>query len=148
MDEKIKGLNENSFLALVVGITILLMLVTKTFLPGTILMELSSMPNVAGICLIALLLNYYLGSRKKSNILVNAILGGIIFGMLPVAGGVTIGLGALKLALVGGVEYALLGWLFTSMTDRIECTINTRLAPIPTAFVLFLACQGLSNLLL
>ncbi len=148
MDEKIKGLNENSFLALVVGVTVLLMFTAKTFLPGAILIELSSIPNLAGICLIALLLNYYLGSREKGNILVNAVLGGIILGILPVAGGVTIGYEALKLALVGGVEYALLGWLFASMVDRMECTINARLAPVPTAFVLFLACQGLGNILL
>lgn len=142
-----KKLNENSFLALVVGLTILLMFISKTFLPGAMLLQLS-MPNIAGICLIALLLNHYLGSKETGNILLNALLGGIILGIIPVAGGVTIGMGALKLAIVGGVEYAVLSWLFSSMINRMESTISTKLAPVPTAFVLFLACQGLANILL
>ncbi len=142
-----KKLNENSFLALVVGLTILLMFISKTFLPGAMLLQLS-MPNIAGICLIALLLNHYLGSKETGNILLNALLGGIILGIIPVAGGVTIGMGALKLAIVGGVEYAVLSWLFGSMINRMESTISTKLAPVPTAFVLFLACQGLANILL
>lgn len=141
------NVNETILLTLVVGITLLIQVLQKTFLPAVILMEFS-VPNMAGLCLIALVLNAYLGGERSRGIAVNLCFGEVIFGLLPLLAGVTQGKDVFLLAIVGGVEYALISGVFATMTDRMENTVKSRLAPICSAFVLFLACQGFANMLL
>lgn len=141
------NVNETILLTLVVGITLLIQVLQKTFLPAVILMEFS-VPNMAGLCLIALVLNAYLGGERSRGIAVNLCFGEVIFGLLPLLAGVTQGKDVFLLAIVGGVEYALISGVFATMTDRMENTVKSRLAPICSAFVLFLACQGFANIFL
>lgn len=141
------NVNETILLTLVVGITLLIQVLQRTFLPAVILMEFS-VPNMAGLCLIALVLNAYLGGERSRGIAVNLCFGEVIFGLLPLLAGVTQGKDVFLLALVGGVEYALISGVFATMTDRMENTVKSRLAPICSAFVLFLACQGFANIFL
>ncbi|MCI7595157.1 MAG: hypothetical protein PUI41_02845 [Lachnospiraceae bacterium] len=141
------NVNETILLTLVVGITLLIQVLQRTFLPAVILMEFS-VPNMAGLCLIALVLNAYLGGERSRGIAVNLCFGEVIFGLLPLLAGVTQGKDVFLLAIVGGVEYALISGVFATMTDRMENTVKSRLAPICSAFVLFLACQGFANMLL
>ncbi|MCI6812491.1 MAG: hypothetical protein SOX11_05490 [Lachnospiraceae bacterium] len=141
------NVNETILLTLVVGITLLIQVLQRTFLPAVILMEFS-VPNMAGLCLIALVLNAYLGGERSRGIAVNLCFGEVIFGLLPLLAGVTQGKDVFLLAIVGGVEYALISGVFATMTDRMENTVKSRLAPICSAFVLFLACQGFANIFL
>ncbi len=141
------NVNETILLTLVVGITLLIQVLQRTFLPAVILMEFS-VPNMAGLCLIALVLNAYLGGERSRGIAVNLCFGEVIFGLLPLLAGVTQGKEVFLLAIVGGVEYALISGVFATMTDRMENTVKSRLAPICSAFVLFLACQGFANIFL
>ena len=141
------NVNETILLTLVVGITLLIQVLQRTFLPAVILMEFS-VPNMAGLCLIALVLNAYLGGERSGGIAVNLCFGEVIFGLLPLLAGVTQGKDVFLLAIVGGVEYALISGVFATMTDRMENTVKSRLAPICSAFVLFLACQGFANIFL
>lgn len=141
------NVNETILLTLVVEITLLIQVLQRTFLPAVILMEFS-VPNMAGLCLIALVLNAYLGGERSRGIAVNLCFGEVIFGLLPLLAGVTQGKDVFLLAIVGGVEYALISGVFATMTDRMENTVKSRLAPICSAFVLFLACQGFANMLL
>lgn len=141
------NVNETILLTLVVGITLLIQVLQRTFLPAVILMEFS-VPNMAGFCLIALVLNAYLGGERSRGIAVNLCFGEVIFGLLPLLAGVTQGKDVFLLAIVGGVEYALISGVFATMTDRMENTVKSRLAPICSAFVLFLACQGFANIFL
>ena len=141
------NVNETILLTLVVGITLLIQVLQKTFMPAVILMEFS-VPNMAGLCLIALVLNAYLGGERSRGIAVNLCFGEVIYGLLPLLAGVTQGKDVFLLAIVGGVEYALISGVFATMTDRMENTVKSRLAPICSAFVLFLACQGFANMLL
>ena len=141
------NVNETILLTLVVGITLLIQVLQKTFLPAVILMEFS-IPNMAGLCLIALVLNAYLGGERSRGIAVNLCFGEVIFGLLPLLAGVTQGKDVFLLAIVGGVEYALISGVYATMTDRMENTVKSRLAPICSAFVLFLACQGFANIFL
>ena len=140
-------INETTMLALVIGITLIIMVGLRIFLPAAILIQLD-IPNIAGLSLLSLLLTHYLGEKKNSNILLNLVFAAIIFGCLPWFAALTTVKEALWMAGVGGVEYALLSWMFASMTDRMECTVKSRLAPICSAFVLFLAFQGFGNILL
>lgn len=64
------NVNETILLTLVVGITLLIQVLQRTFLPAVILMEFS-VPNMAGLCLIALVLNAYLGGERSRGIAVN-----------------------------------------------------------------------------
>ena len=141
------NVNETILLTLVVGITLLIQVLQRTFLPAVILMEFS-VPNMAGLCLIALVLNAYLGGERSRGIAVNLCFGEVIFGLLPLLAGVTQGKDVFLLAIVGGVEYALISGVYATMTDRMENTVKSRLAPICSAFVLFLACQGFANIFL
>lgn len=52
----------------------------------------------------------------------------------------------MMLALVMGVT--LISGMFASMTDRMECTVKSGLAPLGSAFVLFMAFQEFGNILL
>ena len=141
------GINETMMLALVMGITLGILVLLRVFLPAAILIELN-IPNLAGLSLLSLLLTHYLGEKKGSNILLNFVFAAVIFGCLPWIAGLASLKDALWLAGVGGIEYALISWMFASMTDRMECTIKSRLAPICSAFVLFMAFQGFANILL
>lgn len=141
------NVNETIMLTLVVGIALLIEVVQRTFLPAVTLMEFS-IPNMAGLCLAALVLNHYLGGKRNQSMALNLCFGQVIFGVLPLLAGITRGKDVFQLAVIGGVEYALLSGVFAAMTDRMENTIKSRLASGLGAFILFLACQGFANILL
>ncbi|MBQ9989597.1 MAG: hypothetical protein IJP31_01440 [Lachnospiraceae bacterium] len=140
-------INETMMLALVMGITLIIMVLLKTFLAAAILIRLN-IPNLAGLSLLSLLLTHYLGEKKSSHPVMNLVFAALIFGCLPWLAGLASVKEALWLAGVGGVEYTLISGMFASMTDRMECTIRSRLAPVCSAFVLFMAFQGFGNILL
>lgn len=140
-------INETMMLALVVGITLICMVLIKSFLPAAGLPKFN-IPNLAGISLLSLLLTYYLGEGKMSNLFLNLCFAALIFGLLPWIAGLTSVKEALWLAGIGGVEYTLLSGMFSSMMNRMECTARTRFTPLCTAFVLYLAFQGFTNILL
>ena len=133
-------------LALVVGIALIIMVALRVFLPTADLMKLN-IPNVAGLSLLSLLLTHYLGEKEKKNFLLDLIFGALIFGCLPWLAGFAEA-GSLWLAAVGGIEYALISRIFGSMTERMECTNKAKLAPVCSAFVLFMAFQAFANILI
>lgn len=140
-------INETMMLALVIGITLMIMVGLRIFLPAAILIQLN-IPNIAGLSLFSLLLTYYLGTWEKANPLLNLAFGAIIFACLPWLAAMTTLNEALWMGAVGGMEYMLISLMFASMIERMECTIKSKLAPICSAFILFLAFQGFGNILL
>ena len=119
--ERNRSLLLNVILAAVVGLACLCVLLWRTFAPATVLPELN-VPVVTALSLAALVVERYLapGARRA---------------WVP-------------LILLGGAVFAVTAMLYTSMADRLSSGPVCRAAPVLSAFLLFLAGQCLTGLLL
>ena len=130
----------NTLLAAVLGAALLVCVLVRTFAPRMILPELD-IPNMTLISLAALLLDHYLAPGAKRCYLCIPVFSAITFGLLPFAA-CFVGAGeALKLAVLGAVVFTAITWLFTSMMDRLSSGPAAKLAPVMSAFGLYLAVQ-------
>ena len=137
----------NTVLAGVMGIALLAAMVTKTFLPWLCLPTVN-IPLVAAVSLVALLVESYLAPGARRNWIAILILSAVSFGILPLAGGYVAAAKCGKLALVGGVVFTALTWMFTFASERMTSGKIGKLAPVMTAGCLFLATQCFANILL
>ena len=65
----------------------------------------------------------------------------LTFALLPMAAGIIAPANALMLGIKGAVVFTVTTWLFTSMADRISTGPQAKLAPVMSAFGLYLASQ-------
>lgn len=128
----------NTLLAVVLGIGLLVGMIWRTCMPNVVLPALDVIA-IVGITLIALVLEYYLVGKVERSWVPQIVLAAVTFGGLGMAAGVD-GVGV-STYLVGAVVFAVLTFVFDSMVSRLEVTTNKKCAVIPTAFVLYLACQ-------
>ena len=128
----------NTLLAVVLGAGLLVGMVWRAFMPYVVLPKLDVIA-VAGITLIALTIEYYMAGVQKRVWLPQIILATITFGGLALAAGLPYA--GVKSFLVGAVVFAIVTFLFDSMVQRLEVNTDKKYAVIPTAFVLYLACQ-------
>ena len=136
-----KNYTLNILLATVVGLASLAALLCRVFLPAAIL-TVVSLPAVAALVLIALVLECYLTKPiPQRDWGVTGLLGALTFGLLPFGAGLTAGGEAVRLAVVGGAAFLVLTFLFTTLRERLASGRAGRLAPLVTGGVLFLACQ-------
>jgi hypothetical protein len=70
------------------------------------------------------------------------------FAVLPYAAGFVALAQVWKVALVGGVLFTLLTWLYDSIMDRITTCPKAVLAPVISAFGLYLALQAFAGIIL
>lgn len=138
----------NLLLAAVVGLASLAALLCRVFMPAAILPAVS-LPAVAALVLLALVLECYLSKGvPRRNWGVTGLLGGLTFGFLPWAAGLTSSSEAVRLAAVGGAVFLILTFLFTTLRERFSSGNGGALAPLVTGGVLFLACQGCIGMIL
>ena len=130
----------STFLAAVVGIALLACVIVRAFFPAVILPK-ANIPNLLLLRVIALVLDHYLAPGAKRCYICIPVFAALTFGLLPYAAAMAAPMEALKLALVGGVTFTVTTWLFTSMADRISTGPEAKLAPIMSAFGLYLASQ-------
>ena len=128
----------NILLAAVVMVGLLTGMVWKTFVPNVVLPQLDVIA-VVGLILIALVLDYYIIGKTKRSFVLQMVLAGITFSGLAVAAGLAVSV--VKLFLCGAFAFGALTFVFDSMVRRLEVTTDKKGAVIPTAFVLYLACQ-------
>ena len=128
----------NTLLAVVLGIGLLAGMVWRTFMPYVVLPKLD-VNAMVGITLITLLLEYYVAGEQKRNWVLQIVLAAIAFGGLALVAGLPYA--GVKTFFVGGVVFCVVTFLFDSMVKRLEVTTDKKCAIIPTAFVLYLACQ-------
>ena len=128
----------NTLLAVVLGVGLLVGIVWRTFMPYVVLPELD-VNAMVGISLIALLLEYYISGEQNRNWEIQIALGAITFGGLALAAGLPYA--GIKTFVLGAIVFAFITFLFDSMVQRLEVTTDKKCAVIPTAFVLYLACQ-------
>ena len=128
----------NTLLAVVLGIGLLVGMIWRTCMPNVVLPALDVIA-IVGITLIALVLEYYLVGKVERRWALQIVLAAVTFGGLGMVAGVD-GVGV-STYLVGAAVFAVLTFVFDSMVSRLEVTTNKKCAIIPTAFVLYLACQ-------
>ena len=127
----------NVLLAVVLGAGLLVGILWSAFQPNVVLADLE-LTSIAALVLIALLIEYFWIGTQKRVWAVMIILAAITFAVLPLAAGYA-GAG-LGLTLCGTAVFAALTWIFDSVAERMEVT-SGKGAMVPTAFVLYLACQ-------
>ena len=137
----------NTVLAAVLGIAMLVCILIRTFAPRVILPELD-IPNLVLISMVALVLDHYLDPVADRSFYCIALFAAVTFGLLPYAACFVSGAEAAKLALISGVVFPLLTWLFDSIQDRMSTGDGTKAAPALCAFGLYLAAQGLMGMIL
>ena len=137
----------NTLLAVVLGIALLAAAVTRTFLPWLCLPPLN-IPMVAGISLIALLLDSWMAPGAERCWICVPALSAVTFGLLPAVSGYVPTGQALLLAVVGGVVFTALTWMFTFASDRVISGRGGKVALLTTALCLFLACQCFAGMIL
>ena len=137
----------NMLLAAVLGVVLLIAVFIRTFVPWLVLPPLN-IPMIAGISLIALLLEAYLAPGSRRCWICVPVLGGITFGLLPLAAG-SASLGeAAVLALVGCAVFSAMAWIFAFANARMTSGGAGKAAPVVTALCLFLACQVFAGMIL
>ena len=128
----------NTLLPVVLGIGLLVGMVWRTCMPFVVLPKLDVIAMV-GITLISLVVEYYMVGKVKRSWVPQILLASVTFGGLGMVAGVS-GVGV-NTFLVGAVAFAVLTFVFDSVVARLEVTTDKKCAVIPTAFVLYLACQ-------
>ena len=135
----------NGLLAVVLGAGLLVGIVWRTVLPNVVLADLD-IPSVAALVLMALLIEYLWKGTQKRGWAVQIILAAVTFAVLPFAAGYA-GAG-IKLTICGTAVFAVLTWIFDSVAERMSVTTDCKCTMIPTAFVMYLACQCLMGMII
>ncbi len=133
-------------LAIVTGTALLALLVTNAFLPHIILPRPTA-GNIILLCLIALTLDYYIAHDRRHDFRFIPIYGALIFGLFPMAAFVAAPIESLRLALMGAVILTVLTYIFDTITERLSSSPAVKLAPLLSAFGLYLAAQCLIGII-
>ena len=137
----------NIALAVLLTVALLAELLLRYFAPAVVLPELN-IPNMVALSLAALLLEFYMAPKGSDCYVCVVIFSALSFGLLPYAAGYVAPAQVWKVALVGGVLFTLLTWLYDSIMDRITTGPKAVLAPVISAFGLYLAFQAFAGIIL
>lgn len=135
----------NALLAATLGAGLLVGMIWRTFQPNVVLADLD-IPAMAAIVLIALLIEYFVTGLQKRAWVLQIILAAVTFAVLPWAADIPYA--GIKVAICGAVVFAVLTWIFDSVAQRLDVTTECKGAMVPTAFVLYLACQCFMGMIL
>jgi hypothetical protein len=137
----------NLILPVVLGIFLLVCVLIRTFNPMAVLPKLD-IPMVVALSLAALLVVHYLFTEHNGCDVIVLILAALTFGLLPYVSGFATVMGALKLALVGGIAFFVTAWLFGEMMERLSSGPVAKAAPVLSALGLYLAAQCFAGMIL
>ena len=133
-----KSMTLNVLLAVVLGAGLLVGIIWKAVMPNVVLSDLD-IPAMAAIVLIALVIEYLLKGTQKRAWAVQIVLAAVTFAVLPWAADLPTA--GLAVTACGTAVFAVLTWMFDAVAQRMDVTADCKYAMIPTAFVLYLACQ-------
>lgn len=134
-------------LAVVMAVAMVAVVLFRTFAPAVILPAVN-IPNMAGLCLVVLLIEHYLAPNSRRCYICVGIFSLLTFGLLPYAAGYIACEQVWKVAVIGCVLFTLLTWIFDSVMDRLSTGPKAKLAPLISAFGLYLAFQIFAGILL
>lgn len=135
----------NTILTAVLTAVLAAMVVLRTVSPQLILMQFDIV-SITGISLAALVLDHYLAPNAKRCYVCIPVFAALSFGILPFAAGVVAVKYLLGLALTGAVVFTVCTFVFTSIQDRLSSGPAAKLAPIMSAFGIWLAVQAFAGI--
>ena len=135
----------NTVLTAVLTAVLAAMVVLRTFAPQIIL-PVFDIPTLTAISLAALVLDHYLAKGAKRCYVCIPVFAALSFGILPFAAGMVAVKYLLGLALTGAVGFTLCTFVFTSIQDRLSSGPAAKLAPIMSAFGIWLAVQAFAGI--
>ena len=135
----------NTVLTAVLAAVLAAMVVLRAFCPQLILMQFDIV-TITGICLVALVLDHYLAPNAKRCYICIPLFAALSFGLLPFAAGMVAVKNILGLALTGAAIFTLCTFVFTSVQDRLSTGPAAKLAPIMSAFGIWLAVQAFAGI--
>ena len=135
----------NTVLTAVLTAVLAAMVVLRTVSPQLILMQFDIV-SITGISLAALVLDHYLAPNAKRCYVCIPVFAALSFGILPFAAGVVAVKYLLGLALTGAVVFTVCTFVFTSIQDRLSSGPAAKLAPIMSAFGIWLAVQAFAGI--
>ena len=136
-------------LSVVVGLACLGLMLAGTLAPMAILPKLDPTMMLA-LSVTALAVDAYWSPERKLSwpaLAANTVLGGAAFALLPWCAGVAGDVPVWVLGLAGAAVFGIACLLYTAALERIATGPRAPLAPVGTAFMLYLAGQCLSGLL-
>ena len=128
----------NVLLAVILGAGLLVGMVWRAFQPNVVLADLE-LPAIAALVLIALVIEYLFKGTQKRAWVPQLVLAAVTFAVLPWAADLPYT--SFMTVVCGTAVFAALTWLFDFAVDRLEVTTNCKFTVIPTAFIIYLACQ-------
>ena len=135
----------NTVLTAVLTAVLAAMVALRTFAPQIIL-PVFDIPTLTAISLAALVLDHYLAKGAKRCWICIPLFAALSFGLLPFAAGMVAVKYLLGLALTGAVVFTLCTFVFTSIQDRLSSGPAAKLAPIMSAFGIWLAVQAFAGI--
>ena len=135
----------NTVLTVVLTAVLAVMVVLRTVSPQLILMQFDIV-SITGISLAALVLDHYLAKGAKRCWICIPLFAALSFGLLPFAAGMVAVKYLLGLALTGAVIFTVCTFVFTSIQDRLSSGPAAKLAPIMSAFGIWLAVQAFAGI--
>ena len=135
----------NTVLIAVLTAVLAVMVVLRTVCPQLILMQFDIV-SISGISLAALVLDHYLAPNAKRCYVCIPLFAALSFGILPFAAGMVAVKYLLGLALTGAVVFTVCTFVFTSIQDRLSSGPAAKLAPIMSAFGIWLAVQAFAGI--
>ena len=137
----------NTFLAIVLGIYLLIAVIVRAFCPQ-IIMPKADIPGIVLISLIALVLDHYLVPDAKRCYICIPVLSAVAFGLLPYAAAFVAPMEALKLAVSGCVVFTVTTWLFTTIQERLSSGPAAKASAFFSAVSLYMASQCFMGMIL
>jgi len=144
---KDKTFRLNSILTIVLGIVLFVGVLVRVFAPIVMLPNLD-IPNMVLISLLALLVDHYLSKEHNRNYVWILVLSVLAFGLLPWAAGFVSGTEILKTAVVGGVVFTAVAWMFSSVQDRIQSGKSSKVTLLVCAIGIYFAAQCFAGMIL
>ncbi len=137
----------NTLLTGALFVILTIAMVIRVMQPAAVLPHLN-IPNMALISLIVLLTEYYIAPNSGRCYVCIFLLSAVAFALLPLMAGFACVHTFWKLALIGGVVFTAVTWLFTSVTDRMASGPKAKCAAFVSALGLYLAFQCFAGILL
>ena len=142
---KNKTYTMNTVLTAVLTAVLAAMVALRTFAPQIIL-PIFDIPTLTAISLAALVLDHYLAKGAKRCYVCIPLFAALSFGILPWAAGMVAVKYLLGLAISGAVIFTITTFVFTSIQDRLSSGPAAKLAPIMSAFGIWLAVQAFAGI--
>ena len=137
----------NSILTIVLGIVLLAGILVRVFAPIVMFPKLD-IPNIVLISLLALLADNYLSKDYTRHYVWILVLSVLAFGLLPWVAGFVNGITVLKTAVVGGVVFTAVAWMFSSVQDRIQSGKSSKVTLLVCAIGIYFAAQCFAGMIL